>query len=58
MGTEQLEWSGSDWRMPVWLWVGLATMFVSTLHIILDFGVGATAEVLPVQGSSAPAGRR
>lgn len=26
--------------MPVWLWVGLATMFVSVLHIIIDFGVG------------------
>ena len=35
-----LEWSGRDWRMPVWLWVGLATMFFSVLHIILDFGVG------------------
>ena len=35
-----LEWSGRDWRLPVWLWVGLATMFFSVLHIILDFGVG------------------
>jgi hypothetical protein len=35
-----LEWSGRDWRMPLWLWVGLATMFFSVLHIILDFGVG------------------
>lgn len=26
--------------MPVWLWVGLATMFVSVLIIIIDFGVG------------------
>ena len=26
--------------MPLWLWLGLATMFVSVLHIILDFGVG------------------
>jgi hypothetical protein len=40
VGSEQLEWSGRDWRMPVWLWVGLATMFVSALHIIIDFGVG------------------
>jgi hypothetical protein len=40
MGNEQLAWSGRDWRMPVWLWVGLATMFVSALHIIIDFGVG------------------
>jgi hypothetical protein len=38
-GSEQLTWSGRDWRMPVWLWVGLATMFFSVLHII-DFGVG------------------
>jgi hypothetical protein len=35
-----LAWSGRDWRMPLWLWVGLATMFFSVLHIILDFGVG------------------
>ena len=40
VGSEQLEWSGRDWRMPVWLWVGLATMFVSVMHIIIDFGVG------------------
>jgi len=38
--SEQLAWSGRDWRMPVWLWVGLATMFLSALYIILDFGVG------------------
>ena len=37
---ERLAWSGRDWRLPVWMWVGLATMFVSVLHIILDFGVG------------------
>ena len=40
MANERLAWSGRDWRMPVWLWVGLATMFVSALHIIIDFGVG------------------
>lgn len=40
VGSEQLAWSGRDWRMPVWLWVGLATMFFSVLHIIIDFGVG------------------
>ena len=40
VGSEQLAWSGRDWRMPVWLWVGLAAMFVSALHIIIDFGVG------------------
>ena len=39
VGSEQLAWSGRDWRMPAWLWVGLA-MFVSALHIIIDFGVG------------------
>ncbi len=38
--SEQLAWSGRGWRMPVWLWVGLATMFFGALHIILDFGVG------------------
>ena len=26
--------------MPAWLWIGLATMFVSVLHIVIDFGVG------------------
>jgi hypothetical protein len=40
VSSEQLAWSGRDWRMPLWLWVGLATMFVSALHIIIDFGVG------------------
>lgn len=36
----QLTWSGGDWRIPVWLWLGLATMFFSVLHILIDFGVG------------------
>ncbi len=40
MGHGRLAWSGRDWRMPAWLWVGLPTMFVSVLHIIIDFGVG------------------
>jgi len=40
VGSEQLAWSGRDSRLPVRLWVGLATMFVSVLHIIIDFGVG------------------
>jgi hypothetical protein len=40
VGSEQLAWSGRDWRMPLWLWVGLAAMFVSVLHIVIDFGVG------------------
>jgi len=39
-GSQKLAWSGRDWRMPAWLWLGLATMFVSVLHIIIDFGVG------------------
>ena len=40
MDSEKLEWPGRGLRMPAWLWVGLATMFVSVLHIIIDFGVG------------------
>jgi hypothetical protein len=36
--------------MPVWLWVGLATMFVSVLHIIIDFGVG----LFDLHGTLAP----
>jgi hypothetical protein len=39
-GRPSLAWSGRDWRLPVWLWFGLATMFVSALHILIDFGVG------------------
>ena len=35
-----MEWDGRGWRMPVWLWLGLATMFFDVLHIIIDFGVG------------------
>jgi hypothetical protein len=33
-----LAWSGHDGRMPAWLWLGLATMFVSALHIVIEFG--------------------
>ena len=40
MGSEQLAWSGRTWRMPAWLLIGLAAMFVSVLHIVIDFGVG------------------
>lgn len=36
----KLAWSGRTWRMPLWLWLGMLTMFVSILHIIIDFGVG------------------
>lgn len=39
-GRSHLAWSGRSWRMPLWLLVGLATMFFSALHIIIDFGVG------------------
>lgn len=42
MGSEQLAWSGRTWRMPAWLWIGLATMFVSALHIIIDFPLANT----------------
>lgn len=50
-----LAWSGRDWRMPVWLWLGLATMVVSVLHIVIDFGVG----LFDLHGTLSPAcGRR
>ncbi|HET8766821.1 MAG TPA: hypothetical protein VFM86_05795 [Pedococcus sp.] len=39
-GDPSLVWAGTSWRVPLWLGVGLATMFVSALHIIIDFGVG------------------
>lgn len=35
-----LAWSGRTAWMPAWLWIGLVTMFVSVLHIVIDFGVG------------------
>lgn len=38
--SEQLAWSGRSWRMPLWLVVGLAAMFFSAMHIVIDFGVG------------------
>jgi hypothetical protein len=47
----QLAWSGHDWRIPVWLWVGLLTMFVSVLHIVIDFGVG----LFDLHGTLSPA---
>ncbi len=40
MGSEQLAWSGRSWRMPIWLVVGMAAMFFSAMHIVMDFGVG------------------
>jgi hypothetical protein len=35
-----LAWSGQSWGLPLWLWLSLAAMAVSTLHIPVDFGVG------------------
>lgn len=40
MESNDLAWSGQSWRLPLWLWLGLAAMALSTLHILLDFGVG------------------
>src|SRR5215207_11748012 len=40
MESNNLAWSGQSWRLPPWLWLSLAAMAVSTLHILLDFGVG------------------
>ena len=40
MESNDLAWSGQSWRLPLWLWLSLAAMAVSTLHILLDFGVG------------------
>jgi hypothetical protein len=40
MRSEKLGWSGRTWRMPLWLVVGLAAMFFSAMHIVIDFGVG------------------
>jgi len=46
MESNPLAWSGQSWRLPLWLWLGLAAMAVSTLHILLDFGVG----LFPLRG--------
>ena len=40
MNHDGFAWSGRTWRMPLWLWLGLLTMFVSARHITIDFGVG------------------
>jgi hypothetical protein len=40
MESNDLAWSGQSWRLPPWLWLSLAAMAVSTLYILLDFGVG------------------
>lgn len=51
MESNDLTWSGQSWRLPTWLWLSLAAMAVSTLHILMDFGVG----LFPMQGSLSPA---
>jgi hypothetical protein len=40
MERNNLAWSGQSWRLPLWLGLSLAAMAVSTLHILVDFGVG------------------
>jgi hypothetical protein len=50
VGGEKLAWSGHG-RLPTWLWLGLVTMFVSILHIIIDFGVG----LFDLHGNLSPA---
>jgi len=51
MESNDLAWSGQTWRLPLWLWLSLAAMAVSIMHILLDFGVG----LFPMQGTLAPA---
>ena len=51
MESNDLAWSGQSWRLPLWLWLSLAAMAVSTMHILLDFGVG----LFPMEGALAPA---
>ena len=33
MERDDLAWSGQSWRLPLWLWLGLAAMVVGPLHI-------------------------
>ena len=51
MESNDLAWSGQSWRLPLWLWLGLAAMAVGTLHILVDFGVG----LFPMRGRLSPA---
>jgi hypothetical protein len=51
MESNALAWSGQSWRLPPWLWLNLAAMAVSALHILLDFGIG----LFPLRDSLAPA---
>ena len=50
MESNDLAWSGLSWRLPLWLWLGLAAMAVGTLHILVDFGVG----LFPMRGTLSP----
>jgi hypothetical protein len=50
MESNDLAWSGQSWRLPLWLWLGLAAMAVGTLHILVDFGVG----LFPMRGTLSP----
>lgn len=33
-------WAADTWRVPAWLWIGVAAMASGLLHILLDMGVG------------------
>jgi hypothetical protein len=33
-------WAADTWRMPAWLWTGVAAMAIALLHMLLDMGVG------------------
>jgi hypothetical protein len=51
MESNDLVWSGQSWWLPLWLWLSLAAMAVSTLHIFIDSGVG----LFFMQGRLSPA---
>ena len=50
MERDALAWSGQSWRLPPWLWLGVAAMAAGTLHILLDASVG----LFPARGRLAP----
>ena len=33
-------WAADTWRVPAWLWIGVAAMAIALLHILIDMGVG------------------
>lgn len=37
---KNVAWAADTWRVPAWLWIGVAAMTVALLHILLDMGVG------------------